>query len=133
MIGYFVFAGVAHHAFENDVEALLNMREFFNFLPLSNQDPAPVRECHDPRQATAFASSVTFSSISNSRPPSSLVSDRLVRSLDTIVPFESTKAYDMLDIVHAVRPQTRSSRPLSGSGVVSPTLSVLDCGRERLF
>lgn len=42
-------AGVAHHAFENDVEALLNMREFFNFLPLSNQDPAPIRECHDPR------------------------------------------------------------------------------------
>uniref|UniRef100_H3CMG9 Propionyl-CoA carboxylase beta chain, mitochondrial n=1 Tax=Tetraodon nigroviridis TaxID=99883 RepID=H3CMG9_TETNG len=70
-------SGVAHHAFENDVEALLNMREFFNFLPLSNQDPAPIRECHDP-------------------------SDRLVHSLDTIVPFESTKAYDMLDIVHAI-------------------------------
>lgn len=43
------FLGVAHHAFENDVEALLNLREFFNFLPLSNQDPAPIRECHDPR------------------------------------------------------------------------------------
>lgn len=43
------FSGVAHHAFENDVEALLNMRELFNFLPLSNQDPAPIRECHDPR------------------------------------------------------------------------------------
>uniref|UniRef100_A0A7N8X6Z4 Propionyl-CoA carboxylase beta chain, mitochondrial n=1 Tax=Mastacembelus armatus TaxID=205130 RepID=A0A7N8X6Z4_9TELE len=70
-------SGVAHHAFENDIEALLNLREFFNFLPLSNQDPAPVRECHDP-------------------------SDRLVPSLDTIVPFESTKAYDMLDIIQAV-------------------------------
>ncbi len=44
-----LFSGVAHHAFENDVEALLNMREFFNFLPLSNQDSAPIRECHDPR------------------------------------------------------------------------------------
>lgn len=43
------FSGVAHHAFENDIEALLNVREFFNFLPLSNQDSAPVRECHDPR------------------------------------------------------------------------------------
>uniref|UniRef100_A0A3P8SZA5 Propionyl-CoA carboxylase beta chain, mitochondrial n=1 Tax=Amphiprion percula TaxID=161767 RepID=A0A3P8SZA5_AMPPE len=42
-------SGVAHHAFENDIEALLNLREFFNFLPLSNQDPAPIRECHDPR------------------------------------------------------------------------------------
>ncbi|XP_024123985.1 propionyl-CoA carboxylase beta chain, mitochondrial [Oryzias melastigma] len=70
-------SGVAHRAFENDVEALLNLREFFNFLPLSNQDPAPIRECHDP-------------------------SDRLVKSLDTIVPFESTKAYDMLDIIHAI-------------------------------
>uniref|UniRef100_A0A671WSQ1 Propionyl-CoA carboxylase beta chain, mitochondrial n=1 Tax=Sparus aurata TaxID=8175 RepID=A0A671WSQ1_SPAAU len=70
-------SGVAHHAFENDVDALLNMREFFNFLPLSNQDPSPIRACHDP-------------------------SDRLVTSLDTIVPFETTKAYDMLDIIHAI-------------------------------
>lgn len=42
-------AGVAHRAFENDIDALLNLREFFNYLPLSNRDPAPVRECHDPR------------------------------------------------------------------------------------
>ncbi|KAK2826498.1 hypothetical protein Q5P01_020712 [Channa striata] len=70
-------SGVAHYAFENDVEALLNLREFFNFLPLSNKDPAPIRECHDS-------------------------SDRLVPSLDTIVPLESTKAYDMLDIIHAI-------------------------------
>lgn len=33
-------------------------------------------------------------------------SDRLVPSLDTIVPFESTKAYDMLDIIQAVCAQT---------------------------
>lgn len=42
-------SGVAHRAFENDVDALCNLREFFNYLPLSNQDPAPIRECHDPR------------------------------------------------------------------------------------
>uniref|UniRef100_A0A452FHL8 Propionyl-CoA carboxylase beta chain, mitochondrial n=1 Tax=Capra hircus TaxID=9925 RepID=A0A452FHL8_CAPHI len=70
-------SGVAHRAFENDVDALCNLREFFNYLPLSNQDPAPVLECHDP-------------------------SDRLVPELDTIVPLESTKAYNMVDIVHAV-------------------------------
>uniref|UniRef100_A0A8C1RPS1 Propionyl-CoA carboxylase beta chain, mitochondrial n=2 Tax=Cyprinus carpio TaxID=7962 RepID=A0A8C1RPS1_CYPCA len=70
-------SGVAHRAFENDVDALLNLRDFFNFLPLSNKDPAPVTECHDPR-------------------------DRLVPGLDTVVPFESTKAYDMLDIVHGI-------------------------------
>lgn len=40
---------MAHRAFDNDVDALCNLREFFNFLPLSNQDPAPIRECHDPR------------------------------------------------------------------------------------
>uniref|UniRef100_A0A8B9UQF6 Propionyl-CoA carboxylase beta chain, mitochondrial n=1 Tax=Anas zonorhyncha TaxID=75864 RepID=A0A8B9UQF6_9AVES len=70
-------SGVAHRAFENDIDALLNLREFFNYLPLSNRDPAPVCECHDP-------------------------SDRLVPELDTIVPMESTKAYDMLDIIHAI-------------------------------
>ncbi|XP_056152001.1 propionyl-CoA carboxylase beta chain, mitochondrial [Lampris incognitus] len=70
-------SGVAHHAFENDVDALLNLRDFFNFLPLSNLDPAPVTECHDP-------------------------SDRLVPGLDTIVPVESTKAYDMLDIIQGI-------------------------------
>uniref|UniRef100_A0A803YQB2 Propionyl-CoA carboxylase beta chain, mitochondrial n=1 Tax=Meleagris gallopavo TaxID=9103 RepID=A0A803YQB2_MELGA len=70
-------SGVAHRAFENDIDALLNLREFFNYLPLSNRDPAPVCECHDP-------------------------SDRLVPELDTIVPMESTKAYDMLDIIRSI-------------------------------
>ncbi|CAI9618620.1 unnamed protein product, partial [Staurois parvus] len=70
-------SGVAHRAFENDIDALLNLREFFNYLPLSNKDAAPVRECHDP-------------------------SERLVLGLDSIVPMESTKAYDMLDIVHSI-------------------------------
>ncbi|MGH0127512.1 UNVERIFIED_CONTAM: hypothetical protein FKN15_015176 [Acipenser sinensis] len=70
-------SGVAHRAFENDIDALLNLREFFNFLPLSNKDSAPVVECQDP-------------------------SERLVPGLDTIVPFENTKAYDMLDIVRGI-------------------------------
>uniref|UniRef100_A0A8C0HFL2 Propionyl-CoA carboxylase beta chain, mitochondrial n=1 Tax=Chelonoidis abingdonii TaxID=106734 RepID=A0A8C0HFL2_CHEAB len=70
-------SGVAHRAFENDIDALLNLREFFNYLPLSNRDPAPVRKCHDP-------------------------SNRLVPELDTVVPMESTKAYDMVDIVHSI-------------------------------
>nr|XP_035976417.1 propionyl-CoA carboxylase beta chain, mitochondrial isoform X3 [Halichoerus grypus] len=70
-------SGVAHRAFENDVDALCNLREFFNYLPLSNQDPAPICKCHDP-------------------------SDRMVPELDTIVPLESTKAYNMVDIIHSV-------------------------------
>ncbi|GCB73959.1 propionyl-CoA carboxylase beta chain, mitochondrial isoform X1 [Scyliorhinus torazame] len=70
-------SGVAHKAFENDVDALLNLREFLNFIPLNNKDPTPIRECQDP-------------------------CDRLVPSLDTVVPLESTKAYDMLEIVTAI-------------------------------
>uniref|UniRef100_UPI00398F3D96 propionyl-CoA carboxylase beta chain, mitochondrial n=1 Tax=Pristiophorus japonicus TaxID=55135 RepID=UPI00398F3D96 len=70
-------SGVAHKAFENDIDALLNLRDFFNYIPLNNKDPAPIRECQDP-------------------------GDRLVPSLDTMVPLESTKAYDMLDIINAI-------------------------------
>lgn len=43
-----IFSGVAHRAFENDVEALLHLRKLYSYLPLSNKDPAPIRECHDP-------------------------------------------------------------------------------------
>lgn len=32
----------------------------------------------------------------------SIQSDRLVPELDTIVPLESTKAYNMVDIIHSV-------------------------------
>lgn len=70
-------SGVAHRAFENDVDTLLNLRKFMGYLPLSNQDPAPVRESDDPW-------------------------DRDVPSLSTVIPLESTQAYDMLDVVKAV-------------------------------
>ena len=43
-----LISGVAHRAFDNDVDALLQLREFFDFLPLSNEDPSPIRECDDP-------------------------------------------------------------------------------------
>lgn len=63
------FTGVAHRAFENDVDALCNLREFFNYLPLSCHDLAPVRECHDPRWAEASAfSSICWSDLSLSVP-----------------------------------------------------------------
>jgi acetyl-CoA carboxylase carboxyltransferase component len=41
-------SGVAHKAFCNDVDALLQLRNFLGFLPLSNKDPAPIRICDDP-------------------------------------------------------------------------------------
>ncbi|CAL2049687.1 hypothetical protein CAEBREN_09852 [Caenorhabditis brenneri] len=72
-----VTSGVAHGAFDNDVDALMSLRELFNYLPLSNTDAAPVRVAEDPW-------------------------DRLVPSLDTVVPLESTAAYNMKDVVHAL-------------------------------
>ena len=38
-------SGVAHEAFENDIDALLHLRNFFDYLPLSNRDQAPIRRC----------------------------------------------------------------------------------------
>lgn len=42
-------SGVAHGAFENDIDALLRLRDLYNFLPLSNLDPSPLMKCDDPR------------------------------------------------------------------------------------
>ncbi len=70
-------SGVAHKAFENDIDALLQLRTFMSFLPGSNKEMAPVRECDDPW-------------------------DRDVPGLDSVVPLETTAGYDMLDVVKGV-------------------------------
>lgn len=70
-------SGVAHKAFDNDVDAIVQVREFFNFLPLSNKDASPIRTCHDP----------PF---------------RDVPGLDTVVPLETTAAYDIKDVILGV-------------------------------
>ncbi|CAH1117760.1 unnamed protein product [Phaedon cochleariae] len=67
-------SGVAHKSFENDVDALLQLRNFMGFLPQSNKFPAPIRECDDPCNLD-------------------------VPYLDTIIPPSSTTPYDMLDVV----------------------------------
>ncbi|MEJ1285705.1 propionyl Coenzyme A carboxylase beta polypeptide [Cricetulus griseus] len=96
-------SGVAHRAFENDVDALCNLREFFNYLPLSSQDPAPVRECHDPRLQNSLELAFLVDGVQNCILwLEAVLSDRLVPELDTIVPLESSKAYDMLNIIHSV-------------------------------
>src|SRR5665213_4560022 len=41
-------SGVADVAFENDIDALLATRDFFDFLPLSNRHELPERPCTDP-------------------------------------------------------------------------------------
>ena len=63
-------SGVADLAFENDVEALLLLHRLYNYLPLNNREKAPVRKSGDP-------------------------ADRQDFSLDTLVPDNPNKAYDM--------------------------------------
>ena len=70
-------SGVADLAFENDVEAMLELRRFFGFLPLSNREKAPRRETTDPI-------------------------DRRVDSLDSLVPPNPNKPYDMKELVTKV-------------------------------
>ena len=67
-------SGVADLAFENDVEALLMLRRFFNYLPLNNREKPPVRESGDPATRDDF-------------------------SLDTLVPANPNKPYDMKELI----------------------------------
>jgi propionyl-CoA carboxylase beta chain len=67
-------SGVADLAFENDVDALLMLRRFFNYLPLNNKEKPPVRQTFDP-------------------------ADRLDFSLDTLVPDNPNKPYDMKELI----------------------------------
>src|SRR3982075_2035480 len=70
-------SGVADLAFENDVEALLELRRFIDFLPSSNRAPAPARRAADPR-------------------------DRDEPSLDTLIPANPNKPYDMKEVIQKV-------------------------------
>ncbi|MDY0885854.1 acyl-CoA carboxylase subunit beta [Dongia soli] len=70
-------SGVADLAFENDVEALLQLRRFIDFLPASNREKAPLRETPDPI-------------------------DRDEPSLDTLIPANPNKPYDMHELIRKV-------------------------------
>ncbi len=70
-------SGVADLAFDNDVEALLMLRRFFNYLPLSNREKPPVRPSGDP---------VT----------------RRDGSLDTLVPANPNQPYDIKELIAKV-------------------------------
>ncbi|MBM3649389.1 MAG: acyl-CoA carboxylase subunit beta [Alphaproteobacteria bacterium] len=67
-------SGVSDLAFENDVEALLQLRRFVDFLPSNNREKAPVRPTHDPV-------------------------DRADLSLDTLVPDNPNKPYDIKELI----------------------------------
>ncbi len=68
---------VADNAFENDVEALEQTRRMFDFLPLSNREEVPHRPTVDPI-------------------------DRIENSLDTLVPDNPNKPYDMMELITKV-------------------------------
>ncbi|HXM84281.1 MAG TPA: carboxyl transferase domain-containing protein, partial [Stellaceae bacterium] len=70
-------SGVADLAFDNDAEALLQSRRFLDFLPLSNREKPPARPTSDP-------------------------ADRLENSLDTLVPGNPNKPYDMKELIEKV-------------------------------
>ena len=70
-------SGVADGAFDNDVEALLSLRRFIDFLPTSNVDEAPQRQAMDP--------------VTRTEP-----------SLDTLIPDNPNKPYDMHELITKV-------------------------------
>ncbi len=70
-------SGVADLAFENDVDALLQLRRFIDLIPSSNREKAPVLPTDDP-------------------------ADRSELSLDTLVPANPNKPYDMKELIEKI-------------------------------
>lgn len=70
-------SGVADLAFKDDIEALIETRRFFNFLPLSNRHDLPLRPTKDP-------------------------ADRIDMSLNTLVPSIHNKPYDMKELIERI-------------------------------
>ena len=67
-------SSVADGSFENDIEALLEIRRMFDFLPLSSREKPPVL-------------------------PTADKADRIEMSLDTIIPDNPNKPYDMHEVI----------------------------------
>ena len=70
-------SSVADGAFENDVDTLLQLRRFYDFLPMSNREDPPVWPTDDPY-------------------------DREEPSLDTLIPPDAQKPYDMKELITKV-------------------------------
>ncbi|MEZ5871300.1 MAG: acyl-CoA carboxylase subunit beta [Nitratireductor sp.] len=67
-------SSVADGAFDNDVEALGSLRRFFDFLPLNNREKPPHRPFFDS-------------------------ADRIDHALDTLIPDNPNKPYDMKELI----------------------------------
>ncbi len=70
-------SGVAHFMAHDDAECLSMIRELLSFIPSNNIEDAPRRDCSDPV-------------------------DRTDDKLDTLVPAESNKPYDIKDAITAI-------------------------------
>lgn len=70
-------SGVAHMAFENEIELLEQTREFFNLLPLSNTQKVPKIETSDDK-------------------------NRLCHNLQDIIPSNPNSPYDMKKIIKTI-------------------------------
>ena len=70
-------SSVADLALENDIEALLELRRFVDFLPASNREAPPTRHTDDSP-------------------------DRTEMSLDTLIPDNPNKPYDMKELIEKV-------------------------------
>jgi propionyl-CoA carboxylase beta chain len=70
-------SGVADLAFENDVDALIMVRRLYSYLPLHNREAPPVRRSGDPV-------------------------DREDHSLDTLVPDNANKPYDIKELIYKI-------------------------------
>ena len=70
-------SGVADLAFETDIDALLNLRDFISFLPANNQEKPPILPTNHP-------------------------SDRIESSLDSLIPDDPNKPYNMKELITKV-------------------------------
>ncbi len=70
-------SGVAQFLAADDEDCLRSIRELVRFLPQNNLDGVPREICNDPE-------------------------DRQDRELDTVIPLESNKPYDIKDVIHRI-------------------------------
>src|SRR5438552_1568923 len=70
-------SGVAHFAAEDEAQCIDQVRRLMGFLPSNNLDDAPLRVTDDP-------------------------ADRMDAALDSIVPDQANRSYDMHDVIRAV-------------------------------
>lgn len=71
------YTGVADMVYDNDIEALLQVRRLVTFLPLNSREKPPHRPTEDP-------------------------ADRVEMGLNTVVPDNANKPYDMYDVIRRV-------------------------------